>query len=130
MKRRLLIICVLCYLFTGCAAGKVYVDQANDGHASCTVIERELQLAQHKIDTLEETDHTLQNIRDVFLSAAQLAFAPIGVLNAILTVSDSHLADVVETEALKDRHNGMVAISNQKNCTYKYAMIQRNTEPN
>ncbi len=113
----------MCFLFTGCAAGQVYVDQANDGQASCTVIEQELLLAQHKIDVLDETDHTLKNIRDVFLTAAQIAFAPIGILNAILTVSDSHIADVAETGALKSRHNGMVTISNQKNCGYKYAMI-------
>ena len=123
MKRWFLVVCVLSFLFTGCAAGKVYVDQGNDRHASCTVIEQELQLAQHKIDVLEETDHTLQNVRDAVLSVAQLIFAPIGVLNAILTVSDSHLADVAETKALKDRHNGMVTISNQKSCGYKYAMI-------
>ena len=123
MKRWFMVVCVLSFLFTGCAAGKVYVDQGNDRHASCTVIEQELQLAQHKIDVLEETDHTLQNVRDAVLSVAQLIFAPIGVLNAILTVSDSHLADVAETKALKDRHNGMVTISNQKNCGYKYAMI-------
>jgi hypothetical protein len=118
-----MVVCIACFLFTGCAAGKVYVDQANDSQASCMGIEQELQLAQHKIDVLEETDHTFQNIRDVFLTAAQIAFAPIGILNAVLTVSDSHLADVAETEALKDRHNAMVAISNQKNCGYKYAMI-------
>ena len=117
MKYWLMVVCVVCFLFTGCAAGKVYVDQANDGQASCIVMEQELQLAQHKIDVLEETDHTLMNIRDVFLFAAQIAFAPIGILNAVLTVSDSHIADVAETEALKDRHNGMVAISNQKNCS-------------
>ena len=129
MKRWLMVVCVMCFLFTGCAAGKVYVDQASDSQHSCMGIEQELQLAQHKIIVLEETDHTLKNIRDVFLTAAQLAFAPIGILNAILTVSDSHLADVAETEALKDRHNGMVTISNQKNCGYKYAMIQRNAGP-
>ncbi|MFT4577418.1 MAG: hypothetical protein ACI8PD_002409 [Nitrospinales bacterium] len=123
MKLWLMMVCVLSFLFTGCAAGKVYVDQANDSHASCMVIEKELQRAQHKIDVLEETDHTLQNVRDVFLTAAQIVFAPIGILNAILTVSDSYIADVAETEALKDRHNGMVTISNQKNCGYKYAMI-------
>ena len=123
MKYWLMVVCVASFLFTGCAAGKVYVDQANDSHASCMGIEQELQLAQHKIDVLEETDHTLQNVRDAVLSVAQLIFAPIGVLNAILTVSDSHLADVAETKALKDRHNGMVTISNQKSCGYKYAMI-------
>ena len=123
MKYWLMVVCVVCFLFTGCAAGKVYVDQANDSHASCMGIEQELQLAQHKINVLEETDHTLQNVRDAVLSVAQLIFAPIGVLNAILTVSDSHLADVAETKALKDRHNGMVTISNQKSCGYKYAMI-------
>ncbi len=122
MKRLLLVVCVLCFLFTGCAAGQVYVDQADDSHASCMVIEQELQLAQYKIDVLEETDHTLQNIRDILLTAAQIAFAPIGILNVILTVSDSHIADVAETEALKNRHNGMVTLSNQKNCGYKYAM--------
>jgi len=122
MKYWLMVICVMSFLFTGCAAGKVYVDQANDSHASCKVMEQELRLAQHKIDVLEETDHTLKNIRDVILTAAQIAFAPIGILNAILTVSDSHIADVAETEALKDRHNGMVSLSNQKNCGYKYAM--------
>ena len=130
MKYCLLFVCFACLLFTGCAAGKVYVDQANDGHASCMVMEQELQLAQHKIDVLEETDHTLQNLSSVFLTAAQIVFAPIGVLNAILTVSDSHLADAMETEALKDHHNEMVAISNQKNCDYKYAMIQRRAGAN
>jgi hypothetical protein len=36
-------------------------------------------------------------------------------------LSDSHVADLAETEALKDRHDGMVTISNQKECGYKYA---------
>ena len=125
MKRLLLAVCVLC--FTGCAAGKVYVDRTNDPHASCIAIEKELQLAEKSIDVLEETDHTLQNIRDAFLSVAQLVFAPIGVVNAVLTLSDSHIADIAETAALKGRHDGMVAISNQKSCGYKYAMIQRDT---
>ena len=130
MSYSLVVVCVASFLFTGCAAGKVYLDQDSDRHASCKKIEQELQLTQHKINVLEETDHTLQNVRDVFLTAAQIAFAPIGILNAILTVSDSHLADVAETEALKDRHNGMVAISNQKYCDYKYAMIQRSAGAN
>lgn len=130
MKYCLLLICTAGFLFTGCAAGKVYVDQSNDIHASCTVIEEELQLAQHKIEVLEETDHTLQNMRDVALSAAQLVFAPLGLLNAVLTLSDSAIADMAETKALKDRQKGMVAISNQKNCGYKYAMIQRDAGPN
>ena len=125
MSYSLVVVCVASFLFTGCAAGKVYLDQDSDRHASCKKIEQELQLAQHKINALEETDHTLQNLSSVFLTAAQIVFAPIGVLNAILTVSDSHLADAMETEALKDQHNEMVAISNQKNCDYKYAMIQR-----
>lgn len=126
MKRLLVAVFLLCS--TGCAAGKVYVDQTNDPYASCTAIEKELQLAQKRIDVLEETDHTVQNIRDVFLSIAQLAFSPIGVFNALLTISDSHIADIAEAEALTGRHDGMIAISNQKNCGYKYAMIQRDTE--
>ena len=128
MSYSLVVVCVASFLFTGCAAGKVYLDQDSDRHASCEKIEQELQFAQHKINALEETDHTLQNLSSVFLTAAQIVFAPIGVLNAILTVSDSHLADAMETEALKDHHNEMVAISNQKNCDYKYAMIQRSAE--
>ena len=130
MSYSLVVVCVASFLFTGCAAGKVYLDQDSDNYASCKKIEQELQFAQHKINALEETDHTLQNLSSVFLTAAQIVFAPIGVLNAILTVSDSHLADAMETEALKDHHNEMVAISNQKNCDYKYAMIQRSAGAN
>jgi hypothetical protein len=112
---------VLCFVFTGCAAGKVYMAQSTDDQASCSTLENELQGAQIKIKTLEDTDHTLKDLRDVALSAAGFAFPPLGILNAILTVSDSHVADLAETEALKDRSNGMVALSNQKECGYKYA---------
>jgi hypothetical protein len=125
-----MVFCVASFLFTGCAAGKIYLDQDSDRHASCKKIEQELQLTQHKINVLEETDHTLQNLSSVFLTAAQIVFAPIGILNAILTVSDSTLADAIETEALKDHHNEMVAISNQKICDHKYAMIQRSARAN
>ena len=128
MKRLLMVVCLL--YSTGCAAGKVYMDRANDSYASCITIEKELQLAQKRIDVLEEKDHILQNIRDAFLSVAQLAFSPIGIFNAILTLSDSNIADIAETEALTDRQDGMIAISNQKNCGYKYAMHQRGTGPN
>jgi len=31
------------------------------------------------------------------------------------------MADIAETEALKDRRDGMVTISNQKDCGHKYA---------
>jgi hypothetical protein len=41
----------------------------------------------------------------------------------LLTVSDSHVADIAESEALGDRYNKMVAISNEKECGSKYAMI-------
>ena len=127
MKRLLVAVCLL--YSTGCAAGKVYVDRANDLHASCTAIEKELQLAQKRIDVLEDADHTLQNIRDAFLSVVQLAFSPVRSLNGLLTIYDSHIADIAEAEALTKRHDGMITISNQKNCGYKYAMIQRDTGP-
>ena len=121
---RLFAFSVSCFLFSGCAAGKVYVAQSEDSQASCLAREKELKLAQVKIETLEETDHTLKNLRDLALGAARFAFPPLLILNAILTVSDSHMADIAETEALKNRHDGMVTISNQKDCGYKYA--QRN----
>lgn len=116
-------VCVSCLLFSGCAAGEVYMAQSGDSQASCLVLEEELEQAQRKITTLENTDHTLKNLRDIVLGAAGFIFPPLGILNLILTVSDSHVADVVETEALRDRYNGMVAISNQKECGSKYAMI-------
>ena len=128
---RLFIFCVSCFLFSGCAAGKVYVDRSEDRQASCLVLEKEMELAQSKIRTLENTDQTLRNLRDLALGAVRFAFAPIGILNAILMVSDSHVADLAETKALKDRHDGIVMISNQKACGYEYAMItpQRNAGP-
>lgn len=121
MKNRLFAVCVLCFMFTGCAAGKVYVDHSADNQASCTMLENELQGTQVKIKNLEDTDHPIRTFRDVVLGVAGFAFPPLGILNAILTVSDSHVADLAETKALKDRHEGMVAISNQKECGYKYA---------
>jgi len=119
--KRLFCVGILCFLFTGCAAGKVYVDQSADNQASCTMLENELQGTQVKIKNLEDTDHPIRTFRDVVLGVAGFAFPPLGILNAILTVSDSHVADLAETKALKDRHEGMVAISNQKECGYKYA---------
>jgi hypothetical protein len=112
---------VSCFLFSGCAAGKVYVAQSEDNQASCVALEKELKQAQVKIKTLEETDHTLKNLRDLALGAARFAFPPLLILNTVLMVSDSHMADIAETKALESRHDGMVAISNQKDCGYKYA---------
>ncbi len=127
MKCLLAAVCLL--YWTGCAAGKVYVERTNDPYASCRAIEKELHLTQKRIHFLEDADHTLQNIRDAFLSLAQLAFSPIVVLNGLLTISDSHIADIAEAKALSDRHDRMVTISAQKNCGYKYAMIQSDTTP-
>ena len=118
---RLLIFGVLCFCVSACAAGKVYIAQSADSQASCLALENELERAQVKIRTLENTDHTWKNLRDFALVAARFFFPPIGMFNAILTVSDSHVADLAETKALKDRHDGMVALSNQKVCGYKYA---------
>ena len=64
---RLFAFSVSCFLFSGCAAGKVYVAQSEDSQASCLALEKELKLAQVKIETLEETDHTLKNLRDLAL---------------------------------------------------------------
>ena len=118
---RLLIFGVLCFCVSACAAGKVYIAQSADSQASCLALENELERAQVKIRTLENTDHTWKNLRDFALGVARFFFPPIGILNVVLTVSDSHVADLAETKALKDRHDGMVALSNQKVCGYKYA---------
>ena len=118
---RLLIFGVLCFCVSACAAGKVYIAQSADSQASCLALENELEQAQINIRTLENTDHTWKNLRDFTLVVARFFFPPIGMLNVILTVSDSHVADLAETKVLKDRHDGMVALSNQKVCGYKYA---------
>ena len=118
---RLLIFGVLCFCVSACAAGKVYIAQSADSQASCLALENELERAQVKIRTLENTDHTWENLRDFSLVEARFFFPPIGMFNAILTVSDSHVADLAETKALKDRHDDIVALSNQKVCGYKYA---------
>jgi len=116
-------IVVLCFLFSGCAAGKVYMARSGDDQASCSELEQGLELAQSQMETLKETDHTRRNVRDVVFGAAGFIFPPMGILNAILMVSDSHVADLAETEALEERYNGMVSLSNQKECGYVYAMI-------
>ncbi|MZH41643.1 MAG: hypothetical protein F3740_07535 [Nitrospinae bacterium] len=121
---RLFVVVVLCIFFTGCAAGTVYVAQSNDNQASCSLLEKELEKTQNKIKKLETTDHDAKNLRDAALTAAGFAFPPIGVLNLILTVSDSHVADLAETKALEDRYNHMVFLSNQKECGYQYAQRQ------
>ena len=128
---RLFVFGVLCFWISGCAAGKVYIAQSEDSQTSCLALENGLELVQNKIRTLENTDHTLKNLRDFALGAVRFAFPPIGILNAILMVSDSHVADIAETKALKDRQDGMVMISNQNECGYKYAMIpsQRDAGP-
>ena len=118
---RLLIFGVLYFWVSGCAAGKVYIEKSVDSQASCLALENELEQAHVKIRTLENTDHTWKNLRDFTLVVARFFFPPIGMFNAILTVSDSHVADLAETKALKGRHDGMVALSNQKVCGYKYA---------
>jgi hypothetical protein len=120
---RLLVFGIACFLSTGCAAGKVYVAQSGDNQSSCQALKNELELAHAKIQTLKDTDHSLKDLRDLALGALRFAFPPLGILNAVLLVSDSHVADLAETEVLKDRHDGMVAISNQKECGYKYAMV-------
>jgi hypothetical protein len=116
---------VLCILVTGCAAGKVFIAQSEDSQASCLKLDKEMSGAQKKIVVLENTNHELKDLRDLILGAAGFAFPPITILNAILTVSDSHVADYAETEALKTRYDGMIAISNEKECGYKYAMTSR-----
>jgi len=123
---RLLICAVFCFLFTGCAAGKVYLAKSEDPQASCLTLEKQMQEAQTKIGVLHKVNHNLKNLRDLVLTAAGFAFPPLTIINAILTVSDSHVADLAETEALKNRHDDMVTISNQKECGYKYAMIKGN----
>ena len=78
-----------------------------------------MKITKEKISMLDETDHSLTNFRDLVLGVAGLAFPPLGVLNLILTVSDSHVADIAESEALGDRYNKIVAISNEKECGSK-----------
>ena len=55
---RLLVYCVTCFLSTGCAAGKIYVAQSGDNQSSCLALKNELKLAQAKIQTLKDTDHS------------------------------------------------------------------------
>ncbi len=81
---RLFVFGIFCFWVSGCAAGKVYVAQSEDNQASCWMLDKELETAQVKIETLENTDHTLQNLRDLVLGAARFAFPPLLILNAVL----------------------------------------------
>ena len=128
MNIRLLVVGILCLLFAGCAAGQVYISQSEGHQSSCLALDNELELAQNKIQTLETIDHTAKNIRDFSLGALRFVFPPIGFLNALLIVSDSHIADLAETKALQGRHDDLVNLSNQNDCGYQYA--QRNARLN
>ena len=129
MKKRTclsaIVIFVFSLLFSGCAAGKVYVAKLEDARASCVTLDRELDRAQNKIESLENTNHTLKNLRDAAIGAVAFIFPPLGILNVILMISDSHVADLAETEALRNRHNGMVSIANNRGCGSQLAMIPK-----
>ena len=111
------------FLLSGCAAGKVYMAQNGDGQASCLELDHQLGLAQNKIKALEDTDHIWTNLRDAALNAAGFAFPPLGILNVVFMLNDSHVADLAETEVLRTRYNKMVSISNAKDCGSEFAMI-------
>lgn len=114
------------FLLSGCAAGKVYLAKNGDGQASCLTLDHQLGLAKNKIKALEDKDHTWKNLRDAALSAAGLAFPPLIILNVVLVLNDSHVADLAETETLRTRYNRMVSISNAKECGLEFAMIPEN----
>jgi hypothetical protein len=113
---RLSIASVLCFVFTGCAAGKVYVSQSADNHTSCRELGKEMKVDQTKIKNLEDTNHNAKDLRDAALGVIGFAFPPVRILNMIFTVSDSHVADLAELGALKDRQDERSMIYNQKEC--------------
>ena len=84
---------VFSLLFSGCAAGKVYVAKLEDARASCVTLDWELDRAQNKIESLENTNHTLKNLRD----------AAIGAVTLSLFLILEHRADTQELEMRTER---------------------------
>ncbi|MCH8157883.1 MAG: hypothetical protein IID18_09090 [Nitrospinae bacterium] len=111
------------FSLSGCATGKVLTTQYAHESTSCTVLDEKLDRDLQRIRELEETEHTWQNVRDVLLGAGGIAFPPLGILNAFLFFTDSHMADLSEAGALRDRYNTGVLFSHDLGCGFKYALI-------
>jgi peptidoglycan/LPS O-acetylase OafA/YrhL len=117
----------------GCAAGHVMVASYEDESAKCAGLEKELGVAQARMQKLKATDSTDRNIRNFFLGVGGFIIPPLGIINAALLLTDSYAADYTEEKTLKNRYNNMVMISQRQGCGTKYALIPieaESKEPN
>jgi hypothetical protein len=131
-KNRLMLVAglMLAMPLYGCAAGQVMVASYEDESANCVQLEKELAVAQTRMQKLEATDSTGRDIRNFLLGVGGFIIPPLGIVNAALFLTDSYAADYSEKKTLKNRYNNMVMISQGQGCGSKYALIpiERETE--
>jgi len=132
-RRMLLVGLMLAMPLYGCAAVHVMVASYEDESAKCAGLEKELGVAQARMQKLKATDSTDRNIRNFFLGVGGFIIPPLGIINAALLLTDSYAADYTEEKTLKNRYNNMVMISQRQGCGTKYALIPieaESKEPN
>lgn len=133
VKHSLVVVFILATPFYGCAAGQVMVASNEAEGANCLGLDKELGVAQVRLQKLESKDNTARNIRDVVLGVTGFFVPPIGVVNAVLFFTDSYASDYTEKKALKNHYNNMVMIGQGQGCGSSYALIpveKESEEPN
>lgn len=122
-KHMLVVALIFATPLYGCAAGQVMVASYENESANCSGLDKELGVAQVRLQKLESKDSTVRNIRDVALGIGGFFVPPIAIANAVLFFTDSYAADYTEKRALKSHYNNMVMIGQRQGCSSSYALI-------
>ena len=117
----------------GCAAGHVMVASYEDESAKCAGLEKELGVAQARMQKLKATDSTDRNIRNFFFGSGWVHH-PATWNHKRGFAFDRFLCGRLHVgKTLKNRYNNMVMISQRQGCGTKYALIPieaESKEPN
>ncbi len=129
----LVVVLIFVTTLSGCAAGQVMVASLEVESANCSGLDKELGVAQTRLQKLESKDSTARNIRDFVLGIGGFIVPPIVIINAVLFLTDSYAADYTEKQVLKNHYNNMVMAGQRQGCGSSYALIpdeKKSKEPN
>lgn len=109
---KIIVLLLVSLVVVGCAgrtAAPVMVSQYGDEKKSCKALKRELQFIEGEISRLiPETDKTNKNVA-------------LGVAGALFLVPwffmDLSQAEQIEINALRQRYNNLLILSEEKNCS-------------
>ncbi|MBT5376493.1 MAG: hypothetical protein HOL15_06745 [Nitrospinaceae bacterium] len=131
----LVVIMMLVSPLYGCATGQVIIASHEDKNANCIGLDKGLKVTQTRLQTLENTDSTKRNIRNIVLGVGGFIIPPLALFNVVFFLTDSYVADATEEKVLENRYNNMVGLSRNQECGSKYALIpgdknEENNDPN